>query len=59
MFSAGSSINGITEKPVRSEAESLGDNDDDLPIKAIPPSVACSMPEYNEDQSLTGALKAR
>jgi hypothetical protein len=36
-------------------AVSLGD-DDGVPIKAMPPGVVCSMPEDNEDLSLTGAL---
>ena len=50
-------MNGV-EKPVRSEAEGLpaGDNKDDFPTNAMPPDVACSMPEEdNEDLCPTGA----
>jgi len=31
-----------SRKPVRSEAEGLGDDESDLPIKGMPPGVACS-----------------
>ena len=45
------SIPGMDEEE---EGEGLGDNDDDIPIRAMPPSVACSIPEA-EDLSPIGA----
>jgi len=46
------SIPGMDEEE---EGEGLGDNEDDMPIRAMPPSVACSMPEDTEDLSSMGA----
>jgi cell division protein FtsB len=45
------SIPGMDEEE---EGEGLGD-EDDLPIRAMPPSVACSIPEDTEDLSSMGA----
>jgi len=46
------SIPGMDEEE---EGEGLGDNEDDLPIRAMPPSVACSIPEDTEDLSSMAA----
>ncbi|KAF8489820.1 hypothetical protein F5888DRAFT_1638435 [Russula emetica] len=47
------SIPGMDEEE---EGEGLGDNEDDIPIRAMPPSVSCSMPEdTEEDLSSMGA----
>ena len=46
------SIPGMDEEE---EGEGLGDNEDDIPIRAMPAGVACSMPEDNEDLSSMGA----
>ena len=51
-------MNGV-EDPVRSEAEGLGDNEDDLPIMAMPPSVACLMPEDNGSSRESSLKNAR
>lgn len=40
------SIPGMDEEE---EGECLGDNEDDMPIRAMPSSVACSIPEDTED----------
>lgn len=42
------SIPGMDEEE---EGEGLGDNEDDMPIRAMPPSVTCSIPEETEDLS--------
>ena len=39
------------EEPVRSNAEGLGDYENDLSIEPMPPGVACLMPEYNDESS--------
>lgn len=46
------SIPGMDEEE---DGEGLGDNEDDMPIRAMPPSVACSMPEDTEDLSSMSA----
>jgi len=45
------SIPGMDEEE---EGEGLGDNEDDMPVRAMPPSVACSIPEDTEDLSSMG-----
>jgi hypothetical protein len=46
------SIPGMDEEE---EGECLGDNEDDLPISAMPSNVVCSIPEDTEDFSSIGA----
>jgi hypothetical protein len=46
------SIPGMDEEE---EGECLGDNEDDMPIRPMPPNVACSIPEDTEDLSSIGA----
>jgi hypothetical protein len=46
------SIPGMDEEE---EGEGMGDNEDDMPIRAMPPSVACSVPEDADDLGSMGA----
>jgi hypothetical protein len=46
------SIPGMDEEE---EGEGLGDNEDDIPIRAMPSGLACSMPEDTEDLHSMGA----
>jgi hypothetical protein len=46
------SIPGMDEEE---EGEGLGDNEDELPIRAMPPSAPCSIPEDTEDLDSMGA----